>query len=279
VADVTFPSSYLTERLKLGDAATARAIKKQLGRDDLTAREAGLILSFAEDRALTAVQMMFAFQGLKPQEIAVLTPRAQEQWGCSEIPVMIAEVKAYCRAYAQGGDVAAEVALGALKGLVGRSFYLAYTDARDGPLRCVYGPVLAVQKYKLRGVRRPTHLRFALTPVLLQGVYPEATGFRPKLKDLHARIMTLAATKSGRPPEQLLRLTAWLLTLPKRPTVSVTDQTLAERLRSQALQHSQVAKFRRTLTEHFEVAKQLGMLKAFTAPSKEADSKWLIRLQ
>ncbi len=159
------------------------------------------------------------------------------------------------------------------------AFYLAYTDGPESSLRCLYAPVLAVQKYKLRGVRRPTHLRVALTPVLFQGVYPEATGFRPKPRDLHARIMTLAGAGSGRPPEQLLRLTAWLMTLPKRPTVSVTDRTLAERLRSQSLQHSQVGKFRRLTERHFEVAKQLGLLKAFTAPSKESAGTWMVKLQ
>ncbi len=278
MADVTFPSSYLTEKLKLGDASTSRALKKQLGLEALTTRDVGLSLSFSEDRALTAVQSLFAFQGLRPQEMVALSTQAQEQWGCSELPVMVTEVKGYCRAYAQGGDVAAEVALTALKALAAKSFYLAYTDGPESPLRCLYAPVLAVQKYKLRGVRRPTHLRFALTPVLLQGVYPEATGFRPKPRDLHARIIALAGASSGRPPEQLLRLTAWLMTLPKRPTVSVTDRTLAERLRSQTLQHSQVSKLRRTLAQHFEVAKQLGLMKDFKSPVEETAGKWLIKL-
>ncbi len=278
MAEVTFPSSYLTEKLKLGDASMARAIKKQLGLDDLYARDAGLCLSFSEDRALTAVQSLFAFQGLKPHDMVPLTPQAQEAWGCTEFPVMVTEVRAYCRAYAQGGDVGTEVALTALKTLAGRSFYLAYTGGPDSTLRCLYAPVLAVQKYKLRGVRRPTHLRVALTPVLLQGVYPAATGFRPKRTDLHAKLLALAGAKPGRPPEQLLRLTSWLTTLPKRPTVSVTDQTLAERLRSQSLQHSQVAKFRRTLEQHFEIAKQLGLIKDFKAPEAGTGGKWLINL-
>jgi len=278
VAEVTFPSSYLTEKLKLGDAKEVRAIKKQLGLNDLSTRDIGLCLSFNEDRALTAVQSLFAFQGLKPHETVPLTPQAQERWGCTELPVMVTELKAYCRAYAKGGDVTLETALTALKTLANRHFYLAYTDGPESPLRCLYAPVLAVQKYKLRGVRRPTHLRIALTPVLLQGVYPEATGFRPKRTDLHAKLLTLAGAKPGRPPEQLLRLTSWLLTLPKRPTVSVTDQTLAERLRSQSLQHSQVAKFRRTLEQHFEIAKQLGLIKDFKAPAAGTGGKWLINL-
>lgn len=131
---------------------------------------------------------------------------------------MVTEAKAYFRAYAQGGGVTADAALTALKALTLRSFYIAYTDVPEGPLRCLCAPVLAVQKYKLRGVRRPTHLRVALTPVLLQGVYPAATGFRPKRTDLHAKLLALAGAKSGRPPEQMLRLTAWIMTLPKRPT-------------------------------------------------------------
>lgn len=139
--------------------------------------------------------------------------------------------------------------------------------------------MLAVQKYKLKGYRRPTHLCIALTPVLLQGVYPEATGFRPKPKDLHAKFVALAGSRSGRPPEQLLRLTAWLMILPRRPTVSVTDQKLAERLRSQTLQHSQVGKFRRTLEQHFEITKQLGLIKDFKSPNVETGGKWLIKLQ
>ena len=108
----------------------------------------------------------------------------------------------------------------------------------------------------------------------MQGVYPEASGFRPKLRDLHARLITLTGSKPGRPPEQLLRLTAWLLTLPKRPTVSVTEQLLAERLRSQTLQHARVAKFRRTLWQHFEVAKQLGLIEDFKPPVSAMGSKW-----
>jgi methylthioribose-1-phosphate isomerase len=88
----------------------------------------------------------------------------------------------------------------------------------------------------------------------------------------------LAGASSGRPPEQHLRLTAWLMTLPKRPTVFVTDRTLAERLRSQSLQHSQVGKFRRLLEQHFEVAKQLGLLKDFKPPTTETAGKWLIKL-
>jgi hypothetical protein len=279
VADVTFPSSYLTEKLKLGDATKAQSVKKQLGLEALTAREAGLSLSFSEDRALTAVQSLFAFGGFQPHEMVTLTSQAQEQWGCVELPVMVAEAKAYCRAYAQGGDVTADAALTTLKALASRHFYLAYTDGPESLLRCLYAPVLAVQKYKLRGVRRPTHLRVALTPVLLQGVYPAVTGFRPKRNDLHAKLVTVTGSKLGRPPEQLLRLTAWIMTLPKRPTVHVTDQTLAERLRSQTLQHSQVGKFRRTLEQHFEIMKQLGMLKGFKPPTSETAGKWLIKLQ
>ena len=42
--------------------------------------------------------------------------------------------------------------------------YLAYTDGPGGPLRCLHAPVLAAQRYKLKGHRRPTHLRVALTP-------------------------------------------------------------------------------------------------------------------
>ncbi len=256
-----------------------RAIKKQLGLEELTARDVGLSLSFSEDRALTAVQSLFAFQGFKPQEIVLLTPQAQERWGCAEVPVMITEVKAYCRAYIQAGNVTADAALTALKTLADKHFYLAYTDGPESPLRCLYAPVLAVQKYKLRGVRRPTHLRVALTPVLLQGVYLEATGFRPKRTDLHTKLVSLAGAKSGRPPEQLLRLTAWIMTLPKRPTTSVSDQTLAERLRSQSLQHSQVGKFRRTLEQHFEIVKRLGLIKDFKSPAPETAGKWLIKLQ
>lgn len=158
------------------------------------------------------------------------------------------------------------------------SFYFVYTDAPKDPLRCLYSPVLAVQKYKQKVFRRPTYLRIALTPTLLQGVYPAATGFRPKLRDLHARLIALVGFKAGRLPEQLLRLTAWLLTLPKRPTVSLTDRTLAERLRSQNLQHSQVAKFRLALTRHLEITRQLGLIKDFTAPTQETGGKWSIKL-
>lgn len=125
MAEITFPSSYLTEKLKLGDVGTARAIKKQLGLEELTARDVGLSLSFSEDRALTAVQSLFAFQGFRPQEIVLLTPQAQEQWGCAEVPVMITEVKAYCRAYIQAGDVTSDAALTALKSLADKHFYLS----------------------------------------------------------------------------------------------------------------------------------------------------------
>lgn len=245
----------------------------------MTSREVGLVLSLSEDRALTALQSLFAFQSFRPQEAAALSPEAQAQWGCSELPVVVTELRAYNRAYAQGSDVSAEAALAALKTLAGRRFYLTYTDAPKGPLKCLHTPVVAVQKYKLKGHRRPTHLRFALTPVLVQGVYPEATGFRPKLKNLHARLITLTGSKPGRPPEQLLRLTAWLLTLPRRPTVSATDRLLAERLRSQTLQHAQVAKFRRTLAQHFEVAKQLGLIKNFKSPVLATEDEWLIELR
>ena len=277
MADVTFASSYLTERLKLGDAAAARALKKELGLAALTSREVGLPLSFSEDRALTALQSLFAFGGFRPQETVALTPQAQAQWGCSELPVVVAELRVYGRAYAQGGDVPAEAALAALKALAARRFYLAYTDSPGGPLRCLHAPVLAAQRYKLKGHRRPTHLRVALTPALVQGVYPEVAGFRPKLRDLHAKLIALTGSKTGRPPEQLLRLTAWLLTLPKRPTVAVGDELLAERLRSQTLQHAQVAKFRRTLAQHFEVVKQLGLIGDFT-PASKAEDKWLVKL-
>ncbi len=128
----------------------------------------------------------------------------------------------------------------------------------------------------MSGTRRPTHLRVALTPVLTRGVYPETNGFRQKSKDLHARLLSLAGGKSGHPPEQLLRLTAWLLTL-TRPAVSVTDQKLAERLHSQALEHSQVAKFRRSMAQHLGAAKQLGLLKEFKPPAPETEGKWLVR--
>lgn len=120
MTDVTFPSSYLTESLKLGDSRMAQALKKQLGLNELDAKDVGLPLSFSEDRALTAVQSLFAFGGLQPQEMVRLTPHAEKRWGCSELLVMVVEVKAYCRAYAQGGDVPAETALGALKTLAGR---------------------------------------------------------------------------------------------------------------------------------------------------------------
>jgi hypothetical protein len=69
------------------------------------------------------------------------------------------------------------------------------------------------------------------------------------------------------------------MTLPKRPAVSVTDRTLAERLRSQSLQHSQVGKFRRTLEQHFRIAKQLDLIKDFKPPTPETAGKWLVRLQ
>lgn len=274
---VTFPSSYLTEHLKLGDAASARAIHKQLGLETLEVGEVGLALSFNEDRALTAVQRLFAFGGLQPQETVPLTPQAQLQWGCEELPVMVSEVKAYTRSYAQSDEVDADAALSALKTLCAKRFHLAYSDAKGAPLRCLHAPVLAVQKYKLKGVRTPTHLRIALTPVLLQGVYPEATGFRAKPKDLHARIVSLTRAGPGRPPEQLLRLTAWLLTLSKRPTVQVSDQRLAERLRSQALKHSQVSRFRKTLSAHFEVYRQLELLQSYKAPGDETGGHWEIR--
>lgn len=56
------------------------------------------------------------------------------------------------------------------------------------------------------------------------------------------------------------------------------DQKLAERLRSQSLQHSQVAKSRLALTKHLEITKQLGLIKDFAAPTQETGGKWSIRL-
>ena len=273
-AGVTFATPYLTERLKLGDETLAKRVRGTLGLDTLSGSDVGLTFSFSEDRALTAVQSAFAFEAFQPHETVALTPQAQELWGCKELPVVVIEMKNYCRHYAQTGEVPLETALGALRSLAGRSFYLAFADDGKDSLRCLHAPVLAVQKYKLKGQRRPTHLRVALTPVLYRGVHPEVTGFRPKPKVLHARLA--ASSKGGRPPEAMLRLASWMLTLAK-PATTVTERTLAERLRVRTLANGQPGKFRETLLRYFGTLKTLGLLEDFIPPGSEDRGKWRVK--
>jgi hypothetical protein len=273
---VTFATPYLTEKLKLGYNDLAQAVKQHPGMDDLSDRDVGLTLSFSEDRALTAVQSLFCFASFEAQETMPLTSQGRAWWGCDELPILVIEAGEYVRAYAQGAGTPAEVAMTALKSLSEKRFCLAYTEQHKGPYRVVHAPVMAVQKYKLRGVRRPTHLRVALTPVLYQGVYPNRKGFRAKPKDLHAGLIALSGAKPGRPPEGLLRLVSWLLTLEKSVT-TVTEKKLAERLRVRTLVNGQPGKFREDLRQNFGILRALGLLENFTPPGLEDKGKWHLR--
>ena len=274
---VNFYTPYLTEKLKLGDPDALAAIRKQPELADLSAREVGLTLSFSEDRALAAVQSLFSFGSFEPHSAAPLTPQGQAWWGCDELPVLVLEAGDYVRAYAQGAGTTAEVAMAALRSLAQRCFYLAYTEHDKGPYRVVHAPVLAAQKYKLQGTRQPTHLRVALTPALYQGVYPECRGYRAKPKNLHARLIELSGSKPGRPPETLLRLASWVLTL-TAPSTPVTERKLAEKLRTRTLTNSQPGKFREDLRRSFGILKAAGILEDFIPPGLEDKGKWHVKL-
>jgi hypothetical protein len=65
----SFPTSRFIEKLKLGDKAQGA------GKSSIS-----LPLSFTEDRALTAVQLLLAEQSLGEIENLPMTPKAQEMW-------------------------------------------------------------------------------------------------------------------------------------------------------------------------------------------------------
>ena len=74
----------------------------------------------------------------------------------------------------------------------------------------------------------------------------------------------------------LLRLASWVLTLAK-PSTTVTERTLAERLRVRTLANGQPGKFRETLLRYFGTLKILGLLEDFVPPGSEDRGKWRVK--
>jgi hypothetical protein len=270
----SFPTSRFIEKLKLGDKAQGA------GKSVIN-----VPLSFTEDRALTAVQLLLAEQSFGEIENLPMTPKAQEMWRWEKgVPVLYTTPAEYSLAYLQHEAPPKQVnarALNALKAIADKVYCLPMPGTAGDPAYEVSSTLIDVQKYIVTGKKRPVHLRISLSPAVFAGVYPTLSSFVHKPRNLYGHLDKALGPGSGKRPTMLPRLIAWLITYSTDagPSIEVSETRIAERLGSQVFdfKSEQSNKFRKALSHYFEVVQAVGLIKAFEIPD-EGDKKWRVVL-
>ncbi len=262
----TFPTSRLIEKLKLASDS----------------RPASLKLSFTEDRALTALQLLLAQKSFRALTTRQITPEARERWGCNEpVPVMFVPTLEFSKAYTQDRTTSNEVSLSslrALKSLARKSFTLSWLA--DGSEYAANSALIDVRQYILADRAQPKYLLIALSPPLVQGVYPELNDFVIKQSNQFYRIDQALGSGAGHRSEVTLRLIAWLSTLSTQASgeLSILETTLIHRLGLASLRKEGLKKFRLTMSKHLSIIQQVGLIKSFRQPKVGREMWTLIRI-
>lgn len=270
----TFKSSRLVEELKLGASRVTKGGCNRIG-GDLPA-EFGLPLTFTQDRALTAVQLLLAWQGMRPSGVTALSERMKAFDWMPGVPYVEIDTFTYCRAYT--GTTHRRIdddALRALSELAGRDFYMSIPLFDEPVSRIVRSPVLVLKEKGASGNSYPSHLRIVLSPVVFHGLDDAEPRYVRKPTDLYKRIASARGPGRGKRSPQLPRLVSWI-TIQRRNQILVGSETLAKQLRSGDVTSGHTKRFVRTVSGYLEVLKAAKIVRSFLAPCQATDGQWKI---
>ena len=236
----------------------------------------GLPLTFRQDRALTAVQLLFAWSDMKPSRFIPVPPEMGSFDQESTLSFIDVDTLSYCRAYS--GKKSKRVdkgALVALRKLACKKFYLAYPPSSQSVEPIVLSPILMVRQTGSRLGGYPTQLRIIVSPVLLHGVDDVEHRYVRKPTDLYARFDLALGPGRGKRPPQLPRLASWIA-LQRNIMVEVGSEKLAMQLRSGNVTDGHAKRFVKTVSDYLEVLKKAQIVRSFVAPSEATNEHWKI---
>jgi hypothetical protein len=270
----SFKCSRLVEELKLGDSPITKMIRELAGGSILT--EFGLPLTFTQDRALTAVQLLFAWLEMQPSGTVPLPPEMQFLGWSSRASYIDINTLSYCRAYL--GEKTKRInsdALLALSDLAQQEFCLAYPHPDEPVNQAIRSPILLVKEKGRQQDSYPSHLRIIFSPVLLHGAEGLDHRYIRKPTDLYAGIDLALGPGRGKRPPQLPRLASWIA-IQRRNLILVGSEKLGRQLRSHDVISGHTKRFVRTISGYLEVLKSANIVRSFVAPCQATGGKWKI---